>query len=142
MTDYKNQVILSIFTHLFNDILLKPISDNVLVDVGVNFIEFARTNPKLFQTLYLDKDGGGHLMFEQSRLNYSDIISDLDDYKDLPDEIIDRLHLRSWITVIGLATLVTSGNIRPTTEEIKHIIEKFVLLIAESARNAQKEGIL
>lgn len=52
-------------------------------------------------------------------------------YKNLSEKRINALHVGTWICVTGIATLMSSGIIEPTQDEIVHLMNRTITNILE-----------
>lgn len=109
MDDLKHQVLDNILEQLFSNTLNDEITGDSLIDVGLNFITFTQKKKTLFQTLFVENHKIGERVHESSLINYKRLIQKTDKYAHLSDKAIEILHRETLITVIGIATLSTSG---------------------------------
>ena len=66
------------------------------------------------------------MMHEFSYEYFKNMVSNCPEYADLSDEYIKALHDGTWITVTGIASLMSSGIIHPSQEQIAELIQSAV----------------
>lgn len=123
MQDLKNTLIEDIFTELKQKVFVQEHTGNKLVDVCINYIDFSQKKPKLFISLFIDESGGGKKMYDASYAYFKEVIKEDPTYKDLSDDFIEALHDGTWITITGVASLMSSGFINPNRQQIVEIIQ-------------------
>jgi AcrR family transcriptional regulator len=132
MDDLKNTVLDEIFEQLFTGIFPKKVTGDPLVDLGLNFINFANDNKRLFQALYVEEYGCGQKMYDASFENYHNMVKGSEKYANVDEQHIDALHVRTWVVVTGLAVLTTSGIIHPTQEQLITTIEDTIDMVLKN----------
>lgn len=122
MQDLKNTLVETVMRDLQENVFPEPHTGNEIIDLGINYINFARENHNLYVSLYVDEYGGGQLMHQFSYDYFKDLVKRNAAYAHLTEEQIALLHESTWITVSGIASLMSSGIINPTEEEIIKLI--------------------
>lgn len=122
MDDLKNTLLDEVYNHLYYKVFPKEHIGDPLIDLGISYINFAREQPHLYTALYVEEYGGGQKMHDFSYNYFRELIKKQPQYEALTDEAIHALHVGTWIVVTGIATLMSSGIIHPTEEEIAVII--------------------
>ena len=132
MQDLKTILIEDIFTELKQSIFVQEHTGDKLVDICINYIDFSQKKPKLFISLFVDEYGGGKQMYETSYEHFKTAIREDTSYNDLTEEDISALHDGTWITITGVASLMTSGILQPSRQQIieiiQHAIEGIILV--------------
>ncbi|MGX7199716.1 TetR/AcrR family transcriptional regulator [Enterococcus nangangensis] len=123
MDELKEAVFDRIHDYLGEEIFTKAITGDNVVDMGLNYIYFAKHENKLYKALYLEDYGGGERMHSFSYTMFSQRARKDEHYANLPEDVINRLHTGTWITVTGLASLMSSNIIHPTQEQMIAIIQ-------------------
>jgi len=132
MEDLKQTLIKEIFDDLTKKVFsVEHIGDKV-IDISINYIDFAQKNPRLFMAMYLDEKGGGKAMYDLSYLFFKETLLQEKEYQNLSEEYIEALFHGTWITITGLATLMLSKVIVPSRQQTITIIENSVNAILES----------
>ncbi len=99
--------------------LFDTIYDKLENELLVNYISFACKNPKLFGTIYLEKNGSTNTSINDFSYNlFRRIIKDSPVYSKLTEEQVHRLLTGTWVFSTGFANLIASGNISSTETEI------------------------
>lgn len=132
MEDLKQTLIKEIFDDLSKKVFSVEHTGDKLIDISINYIDFAQNNPRLFMAMYLDEKGGGKVMYDLSYRFIKDTILQEKDYQNLSEEYIEALFHGTWITITGLATLMLSKVIVPSRQQTIAIIENSVNAILES----------
>ncbi len=137
MQDLKDTLVETVFKDLEKKVFSIEHTGDKLVDVSINYIDFAQKNPKLFMALFVDEYGGGKLMYNFSYRHFSEIIKG-QEYENLPEDYLAALHDGVWIAVTGVAALMASGIIEPTRQQIVGIVQQTIDSIL-SIKEAEKE---
>lgn len=132
MEDLKQSLIKTIFDDLTTKVFSVEHTGDKLIDISINYIDFAQNNPRLFMAMYLDEKGGGRTMYDLSYQFFKETILQQEEYKDLTEGYIEALFHGTWIPITGLATLMMSKVIIPTRQQIIAIIEQSVNAVLES----------
>lgn len=132
MEDLKQTLIKEIFDDLTEKVFSIEHTGDKLIDISINYIDFAQKNPRLFMAMYLDEKGGGRVMYDHSYGFFKDTILQEEEYKDLTEAYIEALFHGTWITITGLAALMLAKVVVPTRQQTIAIIENSVNAILES----------
>ncbi|GMA06972.1 TetR family transcriptional regulator [Tetragenococcus halophilus subsp. flandriensis] len=132
MEDLKQTLIKEIFDDLTKKVFSVEHTGDKVIDISINYIDFAQKNPRLFMAMYLDEKGGGKAMYDLSYRFIKDTLLQEKEYQNLSEEYIEALFHGTWITITGLATLMLSKVIVPSRQQTITIIENSVNAILES----------
>ncbi|GCF95750.1 TetR family transcriptional regulator [Enterococcus florum] len=132
MMDLKNTLLDEICNHLYYDVFPVVRTGDTIIDLGLNYVYFAKEQSNLYTALYVQEYGGGKKMHDFSYSYFRELIREHDKYKNLDENRINALHVGTWITVTGIATLMSSGIIEPTEEDIVHLINRAIDAILDS----------
>ena len=107
--------------------------------VGINYIKFAKKEPKLFQILFMSESGLTPNTF---------VTKDGEDYKEieklvristnLGEEEIKAFHTKMWIFSHGIASLVASNTINLKDNQIEDLLSyefQALMLLEENPNN-------
>ncbi len=123
MDDLKEAVYLKIQKYLTEEIFTKRYTDDILVDLALNYIYFAKKETSLYKALFLDSSTDGKKVAAFSLRFFIEKISQEAAYQNLSQEELESLHLGLWITSTGIASLMSAGIIHPNQEEIIELIK-------------------
>ena len=127
--------------HYFYKFLLDNMVEGIpkYKQIGINYIKFAKKEKKLFQTLFMSDMGLAPDAF---------VSKDGDDYKEieklvkistnLKEEDIKDFHTKMWIFCHGIATLVASGTVKLTDNQIEDLLSyefQALMLLEENPNN-------
>ncbi len=126
MQDLKNTLVESVMKDLQENVFPIRHTDDAIIDLGINYINFARENRNLYVALYVDEYGGGQMMHKVSFEFFKEIVQKDPKYAALSDDYLKALHDGTWITVTGIASLMSSGIIQPSQEEIIELIQRAI----------------
>ncbi|QGP77169.1 TetR/AcrR family transcriptional regulator [Tetragenococcus halophilus] len=132
MEDLKQTLIKEIFDDLTKKVFSVEHTGDKVIDISINYIDFAQKNPRLFMAMYLDEKGGGKAMYDLSYHFIKETLLQEKEYQNLSEEYIEALFHGTWITITGLATLMLSKVIVPSRQQTITIIENRVNAILES----------
>lgn len=136
MQDLKNTLVETVMRDLQENVFPQEHTGNHIVDLGLNYINFAQENRNLYVALFVDEYGGGKMMHQVSYDYFKEIVKNDPTYEDLSDEYIKALHDGTWITVTGIASLMSSGIIKPTENQIVDLIQQSINSILNSKEPA------
>ncbi|MFV0559482.1 MAG: TetR/AcrR family transcriptional regulator [Enterococcus sp.] len=131
MDDLKNTLLDSIFDKLRNDIFPVEHTGDSVVDLNLNYINFAKKQHQLYMALYIDEHGGGQRMRDFSYDYFTNLIKTDEAYAELTSKQIEALFNGLWIVSTGLASLMTSGIMHPTEDQIIDLIKQTKKMILE-----------
>lgn len=123
MEDLKQALFVQIYDYLKYEVFPVVHTGNTIIDLAINYIDFANREKKLYSSLYLEQYGGGSEMQNFSYHYFVETVKRDPEYADLSDEQIDSLHNTTWIIATGLASLMSSNIIHPTHEQIEKMMK-------------------
>ena len=126
MEDLKNTLLDSIFEQLKEDVFPIERTGDKIIDLGLNYIYFAKKHHSLYMALYIDEHGDGKKMHDFSYNYFREIVKEDERYNQLSDEYVDALHTGTWVAVTGLASLMSSNIMQPTEEQIIALIKRTI----------------
>ncbi|MGO3372107.1 TetR/AcrR family transcriptional regulator [Pseudolactococcus laudensis] len=119
MAALKRELFSQIYYKLQNDVFNKKIHEDAVINLSLNYINFACQNPKLFKTIYLEKHGeDNHSVNEFSYNIFQTLIQDDPTYSKLTEKQINALLTGTWVISTGFANLIASSTIHPSQFEI------------------------
>ncbi|WP_159722480.1 TetR/AcrR family transcriptional regulator [Enterococcus sp. CSURQ0835] len=126
MSDLKNTLLDEICNHLYYEIFPEVRTGDAIVDLGLNYIYFAKDRSNLYNALFVQEYGGGKRMHDFSYNYFRDLTKKHPKYSNLSEKQVNALHVGTWISVTGIATLMSSGIISPSEEDIVQIINRTI----------------
>lgn len=123
MEELKLTLLKTTHKHLEAKFLSKTQTANQIVDFGLNYIDLATSNSKLYISLYIDQHSYGQELRELSFLAFQQSLQKEERYATATKEQLEQLHLDLWIVVTGIASLSLSGIVDRTPEQLKVIFE-------------------
>ncbi|WP_207694970.1 hypothetical protein DOK67_0002723 [Enterococcus sp. DIV0212c] len=96
---------------------VKQTSDS-LANLGLNYIDFAKTENKLYISLYIDQHSYGQELRQLSYELFQKIVKKDLRYTDSSTEQLEKLHMNLLIAATGLASLTSSGVLTQTEEQL------------------------
>ena len=107
--------------------------------VGINYIKFAKEEKKLFQTLFMGELGLTPSAFvSKDGEDYSKLKKLVRISTNLDDDDIKDFHTKMWIFCHGIATLVASGTVKLTDNQIQDLLSyefQALMLLEENPNN-------
>lgn len=131
MDDLKEALFDKIHHYLSTEVFPVEHTGNLIVDLALNYVHFAKNESKLYRALYLEEYGGGQRMQEFSYNYFSNAVKQDSEYEALNEVQINSLHMGTWIVATGIGSLMTSGIISPTDEQIEDIMKESIRTIME-----------
>ena len=132
MEELREAVFESIFDNLFKNTLKKVVTGDPVIDLALNFMRFAKKNPRLFRALYIEESGVGHKLYERSFEGFRELAKSVEKYKEIDEVHIDALHTRIWMTATGLAVLTSSDILSRNQEQIVQMVEDVIQMTLEN----------
>ncbi|MBO0477426.1 TetR/AcrR family transcriptional regulator [Vagococcus sp. DIV0080] len=110
-------------TYLRDDIFSKSISGDPIIDLTLNYVDFAKKEKMLFRALFVEDHADGKLLNEFGFQMFLAKAKGIEEYEGMSDEAIHTAFLANWITATGLASLATSERMNATNEEMIQIVK-------------------
>lgn len=126
MDDLKNALITQIHHYLATEVFPVERTGNTIIDLALNYIGFANREKRLYRALYLEEYGGGEAMQKFSFDYFLKAVAKDELYKDIDKTELRSLHAGSWIVATGIASLMSSGIIQPTEDQIIKLMEETI----------------
>ena len=126
MQDLKNTLLQTVYEGLEEKLFSIEHKGDKLVDVAINYIEFSQSHNKLFTALFVEEHGGGSLIYDYSFKHFKRIVAEVPKCADFSEHEIKILHQTLWVSMTGVAALMTSGVIEPTEEQLMVFINKTI----------------
>ncbi|GFH40933.1 TetR/AcrR family transcriptional regulator [Lactococcus insecticola] len=124
MAELKNELFSHIYYRLQTEVFNKKTHDDPIINLSLNYINFAQENPKLFRAIYLEKHGGEDNSINEFSYNiFRSLIKDTPSYANLPEQQINSLLTGTWIVSTGFANLIASDTINPSQSEIVSFLQ-------------------
>lgn len=144
MDEIKNEVLQEI-SKLFNQALLKSNYDQpVYKDIGVNYIRFASNEPEFFKIMFQGKMNKEMFDFIDLTGSSSQIFETISKQTGLSLENAKQFHLKMWLYVNGIASLVAHQTIEFSDDEIDYLLKEqyMSLLVYEVKKGNIQENII
>jgi AcrR family transcriptional regulator len=131
MDDLKQEVVKAIFTHLSEDIFTREVTGNRLIDFGLNYIDFATKEKKLYRALYLEDSGNGSMMQETSFYWFKKLAIDQSEYANLSESEIKSIYIGFWIMATGMASLMSAGILEFVQEDVIKALQETLTIVID-----------
>ncbi len=126
----------------FYEFLTNHINDRIPAykQTGINYIKFAKTEPKLFQILFMsDANLEPENLVSSDDRNYKEYEKIIETCTNLDDKEIKGFHIKMWIFTHGIATLVASQTCKLNDEQISELLtSEFQALMLAEEKNKDK----
>jgi len=116
MGELKDTLFEKIYTHLEEDMFLKEHTGDSIIDFSLNYMRFAKEEPRLYTALFLEK-GNEHRMLKFSYDLFFKNVKKDEKYANLSEEKLENLLNGTWVIATGVASLASSGTIHPNDEQ-------------------------
>lgn len=126
MDDLKQELYRQIHHYLSVDIFPVVRTGKPLIDLALNYIHFAVNESGLYRALYLEYTGAGEEMQKFSYDCFLSMVKKDGSFEHLSEAELISLHTGTWIVATGVASLMTSGLIHLTDEEIEQLIQNTI----------------
>lgn len=144
MDEIKEDMLLEI-SRLFNQALLKSnYNQPVYKDIGVNYISFAKEEPEFFKIMFQGEMQKDAFDFIDLTGSSSKIFETISKQTGLSLENAKKFHLKMWLYVNGIASLVANKTIQFSDEEIDYLLKEqyMSLLVYEAKKGNVKEEVV
>ncbi|MGO2083627.1 TetR/AcrR family transcriptional regulator [Vagococcus sp.] len=135
MEDLRNAFFKEVESDLEKDVFSKEITGDALVDLCLNYVEFAKEQKMLYRALFVENYEGGESITRFIHQLILERMSSDSRYKNLSSEKRESLLVGFWIVATGLASLVSAERIQPTQKEISDMVNNCVAFSKESDVN-------
>lgn len=126
MEDLKITLLEGIYEQLAKELFMIKKTSNIALDFGLNFIDFAQKNTKLFIALYTEPHGYGDEIKAQTFYYFYKHIKNDGKYQDLVEESCEEMHNKLLVVASGVASMSISGIIEPSEEQISEMLEQTI----------------
>lgn len=123
MEELKLTLLRTTHERLETEFFSKAQTENQIVNFGLNYIDLAKSNSKLYISLYIDQHSYGQELRELSFIAFQKSIQKEEKYAMATKNQLEQLHLDLWIVASGIAALSLSGIVDRTPEQLKAIFE-------------------
>ena len=107
------------YKYIMNDIETSPLPYK---QIGINYINFAKKENKLFQLLFMSDNKNVMETLTKQKDEFTKILDIIKKYTKLKSEVVENFHTEIWIFTHGIATLVANNTIDLTDEEISKLL--------------------
>ena len=129
MEDLKTVLVADIINNMLTKFLEKEVTGNRLIDLGVNFIDFANKEKQLYKALILEGEVSLGDLNEYSYEYFVNTLIKDTEYEGLPVEQTQSLYMGFWIVVTGLASLVSTNVVDSSEEKMTALLQTTFQLI-------------
>lgn len=117
MEDVKQTLLYSVSSRVQKQFFSEKRVEDVLINLGLNFIQFAQANKKLYTALFLDSHGYGEEVNKIARTFFEEKLIEDTDYQKLSEEERINLFNRTLIVYVGMATGIMVKNVQLTEHQ-------------------------
>ncbi|MDH6365307.1 AcrR family transcriptional regulator [Enterococcus sp. PF1-24] len=131
MQELKDVLLDKLYDQLANKYFTQEYTGKPVLDLVLSYIHFAKEHKQLYRALYFEESGEDNRMSRFSEDYFRNVVQKDAYFKDLTVEQIDSLHMGCWIVATGVATLMSSGIINVSDEEITALIDETVASVID-----------
>ena len=144
MDDLKKDVMNEIVKIFDIEVLKSETGQLEYKDIGINYIRFAKEEPELFKIMFNRKINEGAFDFIDLTGSAKTILETISKQTGMSNENAKQFHLRMWLYVNGIASLVAHQTVEFNDEEIAELLkDQYVsMLLYEVKKGNVKEEIL
>jgi Transcriptional regulator len=131
MEDLKTVLVADIINNMLTKFLEQELTGNRLIDLGVNFINFANKEKQLYKALILE---GEVSLGDLNEYSYDYFVNTLikdTEYEGMPVEQTQSLYMGFWIVVTGLASLVSTNVVDSSEEKMTELLQSTFQMIKD-----------
>ncbi len=102
----------------------ESVSKTPFVNLGMAYLEFASTHPKLFQLLFLDKSVQGKSLYELLNGNAQSLTQEITNTANDGAKDPQRVFMKMWIFIHGSACMIITKEFDLTREQSIDLLEE------------------
>ncbi|WYJ99649.1 hypothetical protein A5821_000726 [Enterococcus sp. 7F3_DIV0205] len=123
MEELKLTLLKTTYDILETEFFSKKQTSNNVVNFGLNYLDFAKTNSKLYISLYIEQHSYGQELQQLSFDSFQHSIKEDKYYATFSNEKLKKLHMNLLIVTIGMASLSISGIVNQTRAQLMTAFE-------------------
>lgn len=122
MNELKDELCKKIYLTYMNYMSKNLNDEKPYKQLGKNYIKFAKTEPKLFQILFMTETNMTPQNFVNSDGSYQKFKNYIEISTNLKDDNVKNFHIKMWIFTHGVASLVANNTCNFTDEDIDKLL--------------------
>lgn len=144
MDDLKKDVIDEIVKIFDREVLKSETGQLEYKDIGINYIHFAKEEPELFKIMFNRKINEGAFDFIDLTGSAKTILETISKQTGMSNEDAKQFHLRMWLYVNGIASLVANQTVKFNDGEITELLkDQYIsMLLYEVKKGNVKQDVL
>lgn len=144
MDDLKKDVINEIVKIFDIEVLKSETGQLEYKDIGINYIRFAKEEPELFKIMFNRQINEGAFDFIDLTGSAKTILETISKQTGMSNEDAKQFHLRMWLYVNGIASLVANQTVEFNDEEIAKLLkDQYIsMLLYEVKKGNVKQDVL
>lgn len=144
MDDLKKDVINEIVKIFDIEVLKSETGQLEYKDIGINYIRFAKEEPELFKIMFNRQINEGAFDFIDLTGSAKTILETISKQTGMSNEDAKQFHLRMWLYVNGIASLVANQTVEFNDEEIAELLkDQYIsMLLYEVKKGNVKQDVL
>lgn len=144
MDDLKKDVMNEIVKIFDIEVLKSETGQLEYKDIGINYIRFAKEEPELFKIMFNRQISEGAFDFIDLTGSAKTILETISKQTGMSNEDAKQFHLRMWLYVNGIASLVANQTVEFNDEEIAELLkDQYIsMLLYEVKKGNVKQDVL
>lgn len=144
MDDLKKDVMNEIVKIFDIEVLKSETGQLEYKDIGINYIRFAKEEPELFKIMFNRQINEGAFDFIDLTGSAKTILETISKQTGMSNEDAKQFHLRMWLYVNGIASLVANQTVEFNDEEIAELLkDQYIsMLLYEVKKGNVKQDVL
>ena len=138
MEELRQELFEKIHYHLLNAVFSQVHTANPLVDLTLNYIEFASKETTLYKSLFIEEHNNEKSLNEFTYSLFTKKLEQDATLNALDEEKKQVLFSTTWIVATGFASLKAGGYINPTQDQVVNMMNSMI----EGILNDEKEKIV
>ncbi|MGX7243293.1 TetR/AcrR family transcriptional regulator [Enterococcus quebecensis] len=118
MEDLKLTLLNSVYEYLETEFFTKKQTTDSFTNFGLGYINLAKSDNKLYISLYLDQHSYGQELQNLSFDLFQKCMKSDEKYVAFSKEQLEKLHMQLLIVATGMASLTLSGILKQTEEQL------------------------
>lgn len=112
--------------HLLSDVFSQKHIGDPIIDLILNYIDFASTETKLYRSLFVEEHNREDILNEFTYSLFMEKLEQDTKLKTLGDDKKKALFSATWIVATGFASLKAGGHINPTEDQVVSMVHSIM----------------
>ncbi len=123
MANLKHAILLKLQLYLSNDVFKQVITEDKMIDMALNYINFAEKNPQLYRAVFMEDHFGVNTMHDFTYNYGRQIMAEYAPAQQLSTAASENVITGMWVIAQGIASLISSGFITISEKQTINLLQ-------------------